>query len=142
MNELYRPYITREQAVSSRDVSRREERDGRDGEERDQRTDGRSFKVMNIEQQNKEPQNDEVITSKFLVRYSAVQTGNSSDEVNSVCFSPEFWILTPDSIPYVPCSTTSALCRAHRHIDSETPGLLFLFASVFKVVSIPSFRIH
>jgi hypothetical protein len=30
-----------------------------------QRTDDRSFKIPNIEQQNKEPQNDDVITSIF-----------------------------------------------------------------------------
>jgi len=34
---------------------------------RGQRTDDRWFKVLNIEQQNKEPQNDEVITSIFEI---------------------------------------------------------------------------
>jgi hypothetical protein len=32
-----------------------------------QTTEGRWFKVVNIEQQNKEPQNDEVITSIFEI---------------------------------------------------------------------------
>jgi len=32
-----------------------------------QKSDGRWFKVLNIEQQNKEPQNDEVITSIFEI---------------------------------------------------------------------------
>jgi hypothetical protein len=31
------------------------------------KTENRWFKVMNIEQQNKEPQNDEVITSMFEI---------------------------------------------------------------------------
>ena len=35
--------------------------------------------------------------SKFLVRYSAVQRGGNSDEINLDCFSPEFCILTPES---------------------------------------------
>jgi hypothetical protein len=39
----------------------------RDGDERGQRTDDRWYKVLNIEQQNKEPQNDEVITSIFEI---------------------------------------------------------------------------
>jgi hypothetical protein len=34
---------------------------------RDRRSDGRWFTVLNIEQQNKEPQNDEVITSIFEI---------------------------------------------------------------------------
>jgi hypothetical protein len=34
---------------------------------RGQRTDDRSIKALNIEQQNKKPQNDEVITSMFEI---------------------------------------------------------------------------
>ena len=34
---------------------------------RDQGSEGRWFKVLNIEQQNKKPQNDEVITSIFEI---------------------------------------------------------------------------
>ena len=37
----------------------------RKSDDRGQMTDNRSLKVVNIEQQNKEPQNDEVITSIF-----------------------------------------------------------------------------
>jgi hypothetical protein len=37
----------------------------KNSEVRSQRTDYRWFKVLNIEPQNKEPQNDEVITSTF-----------------------------------------------------------------------------
>ncbi|MEJ2428975.1 MAG: hypothetical protein P8075_08670 [Deltaproteobacteria bacterium] len=33
----------------------------------DERTDGRWFKVLNIEQQIKEPQSDEVVTSIFEI---------------------------------------------------------------------------
>jgi hypothetical protein len=38
--------------------------------------------------------------SKFLVRYSAVQRGGSSDEVNFDRFSPEVWLLTLCPMPY------------------------------------------
>jgi hypothetical protein len=38
---------------------------------RGQKTDDRWLKVLNIEQQNKEPQNDEVITSIFEISCSA-----------------------------------------------------------------------
>jgi hypothetical protein len=44
----------------------RKARKGR-AEGRGQTTDDRWFKVLNIEQQNKEPQNDEVITSIFEI---------------------------------------------------------------------------
>ena len=66
---------------------------------RRQMTGERGFKGLNIEQQNKEPQNDEVITSIRLrrIRYSAVQKGGSSDEVNLHLFSTGFWLLTADS---------------------------------------------
>jgi hypothetical protein len=39
-----------------------------ESDDRGQTTDDRWFKVVNIEQQNKEPQNDEVITSIRLRR--------------------------------------------------------------------------
>ena len=39
-------------------------------EDRGQTTEDKFFKVLNIEQQNKEPQNDEVITSIFEIPYS------------------------------------------------------------------------
>jgi hypothetical protein len=65
-------------------------RDGRDEEERDQRsevggqktddrgrtTEDRRFKVLNIEQQNKEPQNDEVITSIFPPEADSIFCGS------------------------------------------------------------------
>jgi hypothetical protein len=38
---------------------------GQKSEVRGQRSEVRGFKILNIEQQNKEPQNAEVITSKF-----------------------------------------------------------------------------
>ena len=65
-----------------------------------------SFKVVNIEQQNKKPQNGEVITSIFKIPCSILCGSNrsSSDEVDSDCFSPEFWILTPDSLVLNPQS--------------------------------------
>jgi hypothetical protein len=52
------------------------------------------LKLLNIEQQNKEPQNDEVITSIRLRRilYSAVQKGGNSDEVSLDWFYAEFWL--------------------------------------------------
>jgi hypothetical protein len=62
----------------------------------EQRTDDRGSRLLNIEQQNKEPQNDEVITLIFppeRIRYSAVQKGWSSDEVNLDWFSRGFWLL-------------------------------------------------
>jgi hypothetical protein len=40
---------------------------GQQSEERGQTTDHRLFKLLNIEQQNKKPQNDEVITSIFEI---------------------------------------------------------------------------
>ena len=39
-------------------------------EDRRQTTEDRWFKLLNTEQQNKEPQNDEVITSIFEIPYS------------------------------------------------------------------------
>ena len=55
-------------------------------------TEDSGFEGLNIEQQNKEPQNHEVITSVRLrrIRYSAVQRGGSSDKVNLDLFSPGF----------------------------------------------------
>jgi hypothetical protein len=44
---------------------KREKRERQRSEVRRRRTECRRFKLLNIEQQNKEPQNDEVITSKF-----------------------------------------------------------------------------
>jgi very-short-patch-repair endonuclease len=41
---------------------------GQRSEDRGQTTEDRGFKLLNIEQQNKEPQNDEVITSIRLRR--------------------------------------------------------------------------
>jgi hypothetical protein len=40
---------------------------GQRTEDRRQKTEDRSFKALNIEQQNKEPQNDEVFTSIFEI---------------------------------------------------------------------------
>jgi hypothetical protein len=55
-------------------------------------TEDRWFKLLNIEQQNKEPQNDEVITSIF---YGSNRS--SLDGVNLDWFSPDCWLLTPGS---------------------------------------------
>jgi hypothetical protein len=57
-----------------------------------QRLDGRGFKLKNIEQQNKEPQNDEVITSIFEIPCSIFcgSQDGSQDAVNLDWFSPEF----------------------------------------------------
>jgi hypothetical protein len=49
--------------------------------------------------------------SEFLVRYSAVQRGGSSDKVNFDCFSPGFWILDSDFLLYAPCPMLYALCE-------------------------------
>ena len=52
----------------------------------------RAFKLLNIEQQNKEPQNDEVITSKFEIPCS-IFCGSKSynlDEINIDWFSTGF----------------------------------------------------
>jgi hypothetical protein len=40
---------------------------GRRSEVRGRKSEDRSFKALNIEQQNKEPQNDEVVTSIFKI---------------------------------------------------------------------------
>ena len=47
------------------DRRQRAEVGGQRSEVRSQRLEGRSYQTLNIEQQNKEPQNDEVITSIF-----------------------------------------------------------------------------
>jgi hypothetical protein len=51
---------------------------------------------VNIEQQNKEPQNDEIITSMFDILCSIFCCSNRrwSKGADFDCFSPEFWILT------------------------------------------------
>jgi hypothetical protein len=60
---------------------------GRKSEDRRQR-----FKILNIEQQNKEPQNEEVITSIRLrgIRYSAVYKVGRSDEKHLDYLSSDF----------------------------------------------------
>jgi hypothetical protein len=62
-------------------------------------TEDRWFKLLNIEQQNKEPQNDEVITSIFEISCSIFYGSNRSslDGVNLDWFSPDCWLLTPGS---------------------------------------------
>jgi hypothetical protein len=66
-------------------------------EVRDRKSDDRWFKVVNIEQQNKEPQNVEVITSIFDIPCS-IFCGSKRRQLRgseSDWFSPGFWLLTP-----------------------------------------------
>ena len=55
--------------------------EGQRTDDRGQTTDDRSFKVVNIEPQNKEPQNDEVITSIFPPEADSIFCGSNRQQL-------------------------------------------------------------
>ena len=106
---------------------------------RGQKADDRGqHQLLNIEQQNKEPQNDEVITSICLRRILRFKEGSSSDEVNLDCslLNSGSRLLAFESAIHNPKSAIIelyALCQ----LDSDSCFLAFKSA-----IRNPQFAIH